>query len=252
MALRRRVVLVHGFTQSAASWPREIVARLRHDGHDVVAVDAPGHGEQSHVRANLAQGADMLAAHGPGSFVGYSMGGRLALHVAVRRPDRVGKLVLIGATAGIESEEERAARREADEDLARFLEREGLEAFLDRWLRNPLFATLPPEAAAIESRLGNTVEGLAASLRLMGTGTQQPLWDALPRIQNEVLFLVGERDEKFTALAERMAAVWGGPARVDVVPGAGHAVHLERPEDCAERIAAFLHAATRATASTAP
>lgn len=219
----------------------------------MVAVDAPGHGTRSHVQADLVEGARQIAEeHGPADVVGYSMGGRLALHLALHHPESVGKLVLIGATAGLESEDERAARRAADEELATFLEREGLDAFLDRWLKNPLFATLPAGAAALESRRGNTVEGLAASLRLMGTGSQESLWELLPSLSNDVLFIVGERDEKFTAVAHRMAALWGGIARVDVVEGAGHAVHLERPHEVAGRIVTFLHPTTSAADSTTP
>ena len=248
-----RVVLIHGFTQSSGSWPAPIVDRLRDDGHEVVAIDAPGHGTRSDVHLDLVESARLVAAeHGPADVVGYSMGGRLALHVAVHHPESVRRLVLIGATAGLESEDERAARRDADEELAQFLEREGLDAFLERWLRNPLFATLPADAASMESRRVNTVDGLAASLRLMGTGAQASLWDALPRLRHDALVLAGERDEKFTAIAHRMASLWGGHARVEIVGGAGHAVHLERPDDVAERISRFLHAATSAAESTTP
>ena len=247
-----RVVLVHGFTQTAASWPEVIVERLAAAGHEVVAVDAPGHGSAGAVRADLVEGARLLSEHGPAVFVGYSMGGRLALHVAVHHPDRVQKLVLIGATAGIEGDAERAARREADEELARAVERDGVDAFLERWLANPLFATLPPDATAIETRRANTAEGLAASLRLMGTGTQAPLWSRLASLHHDVLFLTGELDEKFTALARRMAGSWGGPARVEVIAGAGHAVHLERPDEVAAAITRFLHASTSAADSTMP
>ncbi|HVM08895.1 MAG TPA: alpha/beta fold hydrolase [Acidimicrobiales bacterium] len=250
---RSRVVLVHGFTQTAASWPPAIVGSLEQAGHDVVAVDAPGHGSAADVRADLVQGAAMLAEHGPAHFVGYSMGGRLALHVAVNHPTAVEKLVLVGATAGIDDPGERAARRAADDDLAASIERDGVDAFLERWLANPLFATLPAEANAMESRRANTAAGLAASLRLMGTGTQEPLWDALPRVTNDVLFLVGEVDQKFTALAHRMARAWGGRASVDVIEGAGHAVHLERPDEVARRIVAFLdgaHDASNAPSTT--
>ena len=257
MTSASRVLLLHGFTQSAGSWPPVIVDRLRRDGHDVEALDAPGHGEQSHVRTDLAGAAATVAHHARprASLVGYSMGGRVALHVAVHSPDVVDRVVLIGATAGIEDPAERAARRAADEELAASIERDGVDAFLERWLQNPLFATLPSDAAALDSRRGNTVAGLAASLRSMGTGTQEPLWASLPHVHHPALFLVGALDEKFAAIAERMAAAWGGPAELSIVPNAGHAVHLERPDEVAARIATFLggrHAATSAAASTTP
>lgn len=252
-----KVVLLHGFTQTSASWPTEIVDVLRGRGHDVVAVDAPGHGSASDVRAGLVETANALAsAHGQADWVGYSMGGRLALHVAVHHPHVVRRLVLIGATPGIEDHEERAARRAADSELAASIQRDGVDAFLVRWLANPLFASLPPDRTAIESRRSNTAEGLAASLRLLGTGAQQPLWDHLPHLSAPALLLVGELDVKFAAIAARMADAWGGPAFLDVVEHAGHAVHLEQPMAVAARIAEFLdgddHATTSATTSSAP
>ena len=204
------------------------------------------------VRADLVEGARLLSSHGPADYVGYSMGGRLALHVAVHHPEAVRRLVLIGATPGIEDGVERAQRRASDEELAQAIERDGVDAFLARWLANPLFATLPPEAAALDSRRGNTVAGLAASLRLMGTGAQDPLWDHLPDLRCDALLLAGEADEKFTAIAHRMAAQWGGRAKVEIVEGAGHAVHLERPDDVAARIATFLHPNTSAADNATP
>ena len=247
-----RVVLLHGFTQTSASWPPVLIDALERAGDDVLALDAPGHGTASEVHVDLTEAARLASAHGPAHFVGYSMGGRVALHVALNHPHAVEKLVLIGATPGIEDDAERGARREADEELAVYVETNGVEAFLDRWLANPLFATLPPDAAGREARLANTAAGLAASLRLMGTGMQAPLWDRLATSQHDALFITGERDEKFTDLARRMARSWGGTARVDVVPSAGHAAHLERPDDVAARIVRFLHPATSAAESTTP
>lgn len=247
-----RVVLVHGFTQSAAAWPRTIVDGLSRLPADVVAVDVPGHGRRSHVRADVTQAAALLAEEGPADFVGYSMGGRLALHVASIHPEAVRKLVLIGASPGIESEAERQARRDADEELARFVEREGVERFLERWMANPLFSTLPPAAAALDARVVNTAEGLAASLRLMGTGSQESLWEALPALHHEVLMVAGELDEKFAAIARRMAEAWGGPARVELVARAGHAAHLERPDVVRELLVDFLHDTTSAVTSRRP
>jgi len=235
----RRVVLVHGFTQTRKSWG-SIVEGLR-DDHQVVAIDAPGHGLSARYRAGLEDSARLLGEAGnEAAYIGYSMGGRLTLHLALAAPYLVRRLVLIGATAGIDDERERSTRRAADDTLATELERDGLEVFLERWLANPLFSTLPSEAAGTSDRLENTVEGLAASLRLMGTGTQQPLWDRLGDLMMPALFIAGELDEKFTAIAHRMAGAWGGPARVRVIAGSGHAVHLEQPAAFLDVVRPFL------------
>lgn len=243
-------VLVHGFTQTRRSWGR-LVPRLVAAGHHVVAVDAPGHGRSAGHRTDLVEGALLLGeVGGRAAYVGYSMGGRLALHLAVERPQLVERLVLVGATAGLDSDEERAQRRAADEALAADLERDGLDAFLARWLANPLFATLPDDAAGVEERKENTVEGLATSLRLTGTGTQRPLWDDLPHLTVPVLFVVGELDTKFTALAQRMRERWGGEATVEVLAGAGHACHLERPDAFLDVLVPFLHRTTASPAAS--
>ena len=140
----------------------------------------PAHGRSADHRTDLVDGADLLGeTGGRAAYVGYSMGGRLTLHLALQRPHLVERVVLVGATGGLDTEDERAARRAADDALVADLERDGLDAFLERWLANPLFATLPPDAAAVEDRKENTVAGLADSLRRTGTGTQRPLWDEL-------------------------------------------------------------------------
>ena len=244
-----RVVLVHGFTQTRRSWDA-LLPRLSAE-HEVLAVDAPAHGRSAAHRTDLVQGARLLGeTGGRAAYVGYSMGGRLALHLAVERPALVERLVLVGATAGLDTEDERAQRRAADEALASDLERDGLDVFLARWLANPLFATLPADAAGVEGRKENTVDGLAASLRLTGTGTQRPLWDELPRLTMPVLFVVGELDAKFTALAERMRERWGGEATVEVIVGAGHACHLEQPEAFLDVVVPFLHRTTASPAAS--
>src|SRR6266540_3831869 len=115
--------------------------------------------------------------------------------------------------------------------LAAELERVGLERFLDRWLAQPLFATLPPERAGRAGRLANTTQGLAASLRLHGTGAQEPLWDRLATLRPPTLLITGARDQKFAGIAERMAKAIGPSATLALVPDAGHAAHLERPDE---------------------
>jgi 2-succinyl-6-hydroxy-2,4-cyclohexadiene-1-carboxylate synthase len=234
-----RVVLVHGFTQTLAAWA-PVGDRLAHR-FEVVRVDLPGHGRSGAVRAGFGEAAGLVgAAGGAGTYVGYSLGGRLCLRLALDRPDLVRALVLVGASPGIADPGERAARRAADEGLAAELERDGVAAFLDRWLAGPLFATLPEEAAGRAERLANTADGLASALRRLGTGVQEPLWDRLAGLRPPALLVAGERDPKFTALARRMAAAIGPAARVAIVSGAGHAVHLERPGELAALAEGFL------------
>jgi len=234
-----RLALIHGFTQTGRSWDPLRPALERR--FEVVTPDLPGHGARSEVAVDLSEAARLLAAEcGEASYVGYSMGGRVGLHLALAHPELVRRLVLVGASPGIEDAAERAARRQADEDLARSLEEEGLEEFLARWLDLPLFAGLPPDAAGLAARRQNTSAGLAASLRRMGTGSQEPLWHRLVDLTMPVLLVAGERDPKFSELASEMARRIGDQAAVAVVPDAGHACHLERPEAFLDVVVPFL------------
>ena len=238
------LVVVHGFTQTARSWGE--VGRRLAQRHRVLAVDAPGHGRSAAVAVGLWEGADeLIRAGGTADYLGYSMGGRLCLHAALAAPDRVLRLVLVGATAGIADPAERAARAAADDRLAASLVTggdAGLPAFLEQWLAGPLFATLAPGAAALETRRANTAAGLATSLTLMGSGAQEPLDGRLGELTMPVLCVVGEHDAKFRAEAERLAAGIGDGATVVVIPCAGHACHLERPGPFVDAVEAWFTA----------
>jgi 2-succinyl-6-hydroxy-2,4-cyclohexadiene-1-carboxylate synthase len=209
-------------------------------------VDLPGHGGSSGVRAGLSETAGLVAdTCGPADYVGYSLGGRVLLHLALSRPDVVRRAVLIGATAGIEEDHERADRVRADELLARQLDDAGddktaLEAFLRRWLAGPLFAHLSAEAACIEQRMRNDAAGLASSLRLCGAGEQVPLWDRLEELAMPVLVLAGENDHRFASLAHRLGRSIGDNAIVSLVGAAGHSCHLEKPAETAAIIERFF------------
>lgn len=207
-----------------------IAQELASRGHALCTPDLPGHGRSATLTADLWQTAELLAnTIDPSTIVGYSMGGRIALHLALLRPNLVQRLVLIGATAGIEDNDDREARRADDAELATRIEAIGVAAFLSEWLGGPLFASLPASHAGSEHRLTNTTEGLANSLRRCGTGSQALLWDRLSEIQCPVTLVVGGLDQKFTALASRMQAVIGQNAELRIVDRAGHACHLEDP-----------------------
>lgn len=235
------LVLVHGFSQSAAAWwplvrPLESSFRL-------VAVDAPGHGGSAAVAADLPSGADLMAAAAPerAAWVGYSMGGRYALHVALRHPQAVTRLVLVSATAGIDDAEERARRRESDAALADRVASDGVASFLEWWISQPLFSTLRPQAARLEERVAAaSAEGLASSLRLAGTGSQEPLWEAAGSLSMPVLVVAGELDLKYVGLGRRLVESIGSNAELRVIAGAGHACHLEKPADFLATVTDFL------------
>jgi 2-succinyl-6-hydroxy-2,4-cyclohexadiene-1-carboxylate synthase len=234
-----RVVLAHGFTQTRAAW-EPVASRLRSRWR-LVRVDLPGHGGSAGVRAGFADAAGLLGeCGGRAAYVGYSLGGRLCLRLALDRPELVRALVLLGASPGIADPAARAERRAADEALAAGIERDGVAAFLDRWLAGPLFATLPPARAGLTDRLANTPAGLASALRLLGAGAQAPLWDRLAGLHCPTLLVAGALDGKFAALAAEMAAAIGPTAHRALVPGAGHAVHLERPAELATLLDGFL------------
>jgi 2-succinyl-6-hydroxy-2,4-cyclohexadiene-1-carboxylate synthase len=239
-----RLVMAHGFTQTGRVWGT-LDQRLAAD-HQVVRVDMPGHAGSTGVAADLAGGARLLAeAAGAATYLGYSMGARSCLHLALGRPDLVDRLVLISGTAGIDDLTERAARRRADEALAAELDpldgRAGMPVavFLRRWLDGPLFAGISPETAGFDERLRNTGPGLASSLRLAGTGTQDPLWAQLGELTMPVLVITGERDEKFTALGHRLVEAVGANATHAVVAGAGHSPQLQRPDAVAALVRNF-------------
>ena len=237
MAAAPPLVLLHGFTQTGVSW-RPVVERLP-SGLRILAPDLPGHGTASDLRLDLAASATRLAqliGDEPALVVGYSMGGRTALRLALDHPERVAGLVLVGATAGIDDPDERAARRAADEVLAERIERDGVAAFLDTWLAQPLFDDLEIEPDDRAARLANSPAGLASSLRLTGTGTMDPpWWDELARVSAPTVVAWGERDAKFAALGRRLIDAIGPNASATVLPG-GHAAHLEHPEAVAATI----------------
>ena len=208
--------------------------------NELLTVDLPGHGENSAIAASLPDTADLLAEVLPTEpFIlgGYSFGGRVALHFALAHPERLRALVLVSATRGIEDPGERHARRERDEVLAARIKTIGTDAFLDEWLAQPLFNGLANDPVERASRSRNA-NGLATSLRLAGTGTQEWLEPQMATLTVPVLTVAGTRDEKFSLEASAIASsVTTGT--VILLDGAGHAAHVERPHETASAIEAF-------------
>ena len=256
------VTLLHGFTQNGRSW-LEIISRMP-EGWMWIVPDLRGHGDTRTMpdapctMDACTRDLEMLWDHlgvTRTHLAGYSMGGRLALHVAARRPERILSLLTIGAHAGLE-EEARGGRRLGDEALAHRIENDGLEAFVSYWSRLPLFAGLERRgpafvAQARAERMTNHVAGLACSLRGMGAGSMEPLWDDLAHATFPCTFVAGQLDHGYVNSARRLAATVPD-GRVEVVPRAGHTVHQERPDAFARILADHLAAATSGARTPEP
>ena len=237
-----QVVLLHGFTGDGSTM-RGLAERLEPDA-EVVIPDLVGHGRSCSPADEGDYSIDSMATHvasiGEGCasdgfhLVGYSMGGRVALTLACRNPELLRSLTLIGASAGLAGEAERADRRLSDEALAKSIERDGLETFVDRWMANPLFATqsrLGVDFLAVSraQRLLNSAAGLTRSLRAAGTGAMAPLHHDLKSCAVATVFVVGAEDPKFTGIAVELSARMP-KADVAVIDDAGHAAHIEQPD----------------------
>jgi 2-succinyl-6-hydroxy-2,4-cyclohexadiene-1-carboxylate synthase len=237
------IVLLHGFGGTRRAWDG-VIDRLPPERYRPLALDLPGHG--AYANAPRAGGEAItfagcvahVLARAPERFAlcGYSLGGRVALHVALSAPERVSRLVLVSTSAGIEDAAERAERSAADHRLADELERIPFEDFIERWRTQPLFAGDPPAVGALarEDQRRNRPDALAAVLRGIGTGEMAPLWDRLSELEMPVTVLVGDRDAKFQALGRRMVELLPD-AGLTVVPG-GHVLELESPAAVAEHI----------------
>lgn len=249
---RTPALLLHGFTGSAESMAcvSEPLSRDRR----VFRLDLVGHGE-SDAPANVEPYAmdacvsQVLSAIGElgidrPHLIGYSMGGRTALSLAVTAADQISSLTLVGATAGIADDCARSTRIEADEALANRIETEGLQRFVDHWMALPLFASQAclGEAALARARavrMRNRPHGLANSLRGMGAGAQAPLLGRLDRVTLPVMLVVGERDQKFRGIAAELASSLPDSS-TEIVRGVGHAAHLEDPAGFNQLIHAFF------------
>jgi 2-succinyl-6-hydroxy-2,4-cyclohexadiene-1-carboxylate synthase len=227
------MVLLHGFTQTARLWGPfgDSLATQR----TLIGVDLPGHAGSDAERADLpgtavlvAQAVRQTIGAEPCEVLGYSLGARVALHMATGSDLALRRLILIGATGGMDDPEARARRRQSDEDTAAALEASGdVGDFIDRWVAGPMFAQLA-NAAQSDERRRNSASGLASSLRLTGTGTQMPLWDQMAGLDVPLLALAGTDDVRFGLHALRLARL--APNGVaTLIPGGGHAVHLAQP-----------------------
>jgi 2-succinyl-6-hydroxy-2,4-cyclohexadiene-1-carboxylate synthase len=227
------VVLLHGFGGTRHAWAG-VEKHLPAERYRSLALDLPGHGEQgdAHSPITFAKCVASVLERSPRRFVlgGYSMGGRIALHVALQAPQRIERLVLVSAGAGIADAGERAARRRRDRRFAKEIEQGSIEDFVERWRSKAMFAEDPPEVDALaradQSR--NHPRGIAAALRGIGTGEMESLWGRLAELKMPVIVVAGHRDRKFVRTSERMVKLL--PDSLLQVNGGGHCLLFENPK----------------------
>jgi len=249
-ASRPGILFLHGFLGSGRDWLP--VAGLLEGRFHCLMPDMAGHGDNHNLvepgpTAFHNAALDLLHAikpvhSGPIHLVGYSMGGRMALYLALRFPEKFITATVVSGSPGLRTGEERQSRRRQDESLADDLERD-FDAFLERWYRLPLFETLAAHQSFTEilaaRRMGNP-RGLADSLRALGTGNQPSLWDALPENRLPVLFCAGEKDAKFVEIARQMVNLCPG-STLEIFPGCGHTLHVEERARFVERLTFFIN-----------
>lgn len=241
------VVALHGFACSPRMWEpvlshADMPALLGHapsatpdsatDSATDSAIDSSGD-SSGDFWAEVDRIADLFRPGGAARVFGYSMGARVALGLAVRHPELVEELTLVGANAGLETEAARHERRAWEDGWRRTLERDGIAAFAEAWEALPLWESqraLPEDLLARQraARREHDPRGLSAALAVLGLGAMPNLWPALPELSAPVHVIAGALDSKFAALAERIGAL-APRSRVSLVPGAGHNPILETP-----------------------
>jgi 2-succinyl-6-hydroxy-2,4-cyclohexadiene-1-carboxylate synthase len=223
------VTCLHGFSQHGASWGE--LSALAGDGRRWLTPDLTATTLQETVDEVLELWARQGVSHS--HLVGYSQGGRMALYLACTHPDRLLSLTAISAHAGLE-DVARTARLREDLALADRIEREGVDWFASYWAARPLFRGLARRGPGFlerldEDRRRNDAGRLAATLRGLGPGATPPFWDRLAAIGVRTLLLAGAEDQRYVAFAQRLARAIP-LSRLEIIPDAGHAVHLEQPE----------------------
>jgi 2-succinyl-6-hydroxy-2,4-cyclohexadiene-1-carboxylate synthase len=231
--------MLHGFAGTARAFDG-VIAALHPERYSPLALNLLGHGSASRGPITFEDCVERVLAVSPPRFAlcGYSLGGRIAQQLALAAPERIERLVLVSTSPGIEDEQARRERIESDEQLARELEQSPFERFIERWRSQPLFAADPPEVRELASadHRRNDPLALASAMRGLSTGRMAPLWERLPQLALPVMLLAGERDTKYVAIAQRMAALLPD-AELRILAG-GHSLLLESPRAVADAIAA--------------
>lgn len=250
--LRPVIVLLHGFMGSIADW-QQMLSEFSTDYY-CLAIDLPGHGQTRvtgdksfYTMPKCARGIiDLLdeLELNRANLLGYSMGGRLALYLAVHYPERWSRLIIESASPGLPNASEKKERWQEDLKRAVVLEQGDMRQFVKTWYEQPIFASLQhhPQFAQLQRRRSqNDPFEIARSLQGLSAGKQESLWNKLNETPFPIMMLVGEYDPKYkkigTEMKQRCPAL-----ELRVVENCGHLIHFENPQLYAQYVRQFLQA----------
>ncbi len=243
-----RILFLHGFMGSLQDWDKTI--RKLQKYFYCVSIDLPGHGKTPNLPKNYSfeeTGDDLVEflteiKFTPLSLIGYSMGGRLALYLALRHPNLISKIILESASPGLPTPRERADRIAQDNALAEKMVNMDFDLFLQEWYRQPLFHSLrqhPDFEILLKNREQNDPFKMANTLTSLSTGKQPSLWKFLPGNKIPTLLMVGELDDKYRRIAGQMCEK-SSFCSMKVIKGAGHNIHFEKPDEFTNSCLEFL------------
>lgn len=232
------LVFLHGFLGSTQDWE----AWTAYQSETFITL--PGHQwsplpTQAPLLPQILETLQTNMPPGKVTLIGYSLGGRLALHFAQAFPDRIERLILLSTNPGVTQEKEK--RLTQDKKWAELLRTTGIESFLKKWYAQPLFASL--HSQVLKNRTHHNPEALARILIELSPAALPSCWDAFSSFSFKTLFLFGELDVKYSQIATQIKKMRGS-LTVDAIPNAGHAIHIENPEACQQKINQFLNERT--------
>ena len=195
----------------------------------------------AHWQANLEQLA--RAIDGRSIVIGYSMGARLSLGLALEFPEKVAGLVFVSGNPGLRSASERDRRWQADQRIAEQLQTQPLDVFLKNWYQQSVFASAPAKIleAETERKISRSDADWPEILRGASVAKQPNYWPRLKELSMPTLIIAGENDEKYQGFAVQIGKECSAPnLKCEVVPDCGHLVHRQAPEALVRIIGEFL------------
>lgn len=237
------VVFLHGLLGSQADWADALNELQKYPLFQPLVIDLPYHGNSLNIpcrdfieaRTLLHHTLDHAVGKQPFFLVGYSLGGRLALDYSLNQPNpNLLCVILEGANIGLKTEAERQTRLQNDEYWANRFRQEPIDAVLNAWYAQAVFAELADNKRSelIKNRQNNEGKAVAAMLEATSLAKQEDFSHYFEQgnLPCQIQFIIGERDQKFRLQAEQYRLPHS------LIPNAGHNTHWENPIAFAEKL----------------